>query len=248
MTTQPLKPTQWEMVQHGPLPERLPTPDMTTYNHLLVLGLHTALINHLGHRETTIVICEVAACLRPNPQFENILYPDLLVATNANVAMYGEHSGYIISLQGKPPDLVMEISSPSTYERDEGLKRRTYEEWGVGEYWRYDPHLEPFYRSHLAGDRLVDGRYEPIAIHRTAAGLLRGYSPALGLELHWEAGHLRFFDPATDRYLLTDREREEAYRQEQAAHQAALARAEAAEAELARLRQSLAQGNDSPPS
>lgn len=40
-----------------------------------------------------------------------------------------------------PPDLVVEIISPSTADRDRGLKRERYAEFGVPEYWVIDPRL-----------------------------------------------------------------------------------------------------------
>ena len=40
------------------------------------------------------------------------------------------------------PNLVVEILSPGTRRRDEGLKRRLYERMGVDEYWIVDPAAE----------------------------------------------------------------------------------------------------------
>lgn len=40
--------------------------------------------------------------------------------------------------QLKPPDLVVEVRSPSTWRYDVGLKRERYERWGVGELWLVD--------------------------------------------------------------------------------------------------------------
>jgi Uma2 family endonuclease len=38
-----------------------------------------------------------------------------------------------------PPDLLVEIESPSTVDNDRHLKRRVYERSGVTEYWIVDP-------------------------------------------------------------------------------------------------------------
>jgi Uma2 family endonuclease len=40
------------------------------------------------------------------------------------------------------PNLVVEIGSPSTRKRDETIKRRLYETFGVDEYWVIDPELD----------------------------------------------------------------------------------------------------------
>jgi Uma2 family endonuclease len=37
---------------------------------------------------------------------------------------------------------VIEIGSKSTRKRDETIKRRLYERWGVSEYWVVDPELD----------------------------------------------------------------------------------------------------------
>jgi Uma2 family endonuclease len=40
------------------------------------------------------------------------------------------------------PDLVIEIGSPSTRQRDETIKRHLYERSGVSEYWVIDPDID----------------------------------------------------------------------------------------------------------
>jgi Uma2 family endonuclease len=40
------------------------------------------------------------------------------------------------------PELVIEIGSPSTRQRDETIKRHLYERSGVSEYWVVDPDID----------------------------------------------------------------------------------------------------------
>ena len=102
---------------------------------------------------------------------------------------------------------MLEVGSETTGRRDVGVKRERYAALGIPEYWRFDPSGGLYHRSPsmpgaaLAGDRLVNGRYEPFPIHQTDEGDYRGYSPALNLELRWEIGRLLWFDPVAQLYL-----------------------------------------------
>ena len=96
--------------------------------------------------------------------------------------------------------------------------------------------------NRLAGDRLVDGVYEPIAIEELPDGVLQGYSAELNLYLRWEQGQLRLHDPATGQHIATfesERARadnaESQVRQEEEARVQAEARAESAEAHIREL-------------
>ena len=92
-------------------------------------------------------------------------------------------NGYVISEVGKPPDLVMKVGSPfGGGILDYTVRREGYAALGAREYWRFDPSGGEYYDTALAGDSLVEGVYEPIAIVREADGSLWGYSEALGLE------------------------------------------------------------------
>ena len=160
--------------------------------------------------------------------------PDLQVTFDSDADLLIQQRGHSIESQGKPPDFVLEVASVSTGVIDYTTKRSDYERYGVREYWRFDPTGGEYHDTALAGDRLVDSRYEPIEIERLDDERRRGYSEALGLYLCWEAGRLRFYDPSAGRHLRT--------------HAEDVARANEAEAELRRLRQRLAELNgDSPP-
>ncbi len=110
-------------------------------------------------------------------------------------------NGYTISEVGKPPDFVLDVASKWTGQRDYTVNRDIYAAYRVREQWRLDYTGRRYHDAPLAGDRLVNGEYVPIPVLSGPDGVLRGYSEALGLELHWDRGTLRFWDPATETYL-----------------------------------------------
>ena len=157
-------------------------------------------------------------------------YPDGSFADGlADPNLVYHRNGYVISEVGKPPDLVLEVGSESTGRRDYTDKREGYAGYGVREYWRFDPSGGEYHDAPLAGDTLVDGRYEPIEIVVEPNGRHWGYSEVLGLEFWWDDGILRFRDPASGEFLPTLNEAEEA-------RQAAERRIAELEAELGRRR------------
>ncbi len=163
-------------------------------------------------------------------------YPDCVVAFGVDPEAIIARNGYVISEVGKPPEFVLEIASRTTAPRDETVKREGYAELGVSEYWRFDGSRMGLYSRPLSGDRLVGDAYEPIEITEEADGEVRGYSRALSLYLCSDAeNRLRFWDPATQKYLPTHLEAMEAMDERD---QERAARIEA-EAEIARLRDRL---------
>ena len=221
MTTKPVVPAQeaGEIVQFpDPPPE-----EMTAFHHVNYPAYPPCLMLHFGKPETTIISSELASGVRPTASYEGILFPDLLVAFDVDPPAYRARNGYLIPEQGKPPDFVMEVASKTTASRDETVKKEGYASMQVGEYWRFDPTDGEQYETALAGERLVQGVYHPIEIHRTASGGYWGHSEALNLALCWEDGNLRFWDWQAEDYLPT-------FEEERAAHQAEI-RARQAEAE-----------------
>ena len=184
-------------------PQREPD-EMTQYDRLFKTGNSRYLALHLGSPETTLV--EADRWTVPDPSFNKARArrPDLLVAFGVEPALYQANNGYIVSEQGKPPDLVLEVASESTADVDVGAKRRDYQELGIGEYWRFDhTSTSEFHGARLAGDRLIEGAYVPIEIEELPGGSLQGYSLTLNLHLRWEDGELVFCDPATGEHIDT---------------------------------------------
>ena len=205
-TTKP--PTIAKPTPHAP-PFRLPDPPedrydekMTSAKHLGLTGSFHHLIHHLGNPETTIVGTERYLVAAPVRNMAGSRYPDLLIARNVDPEAYERSNGYIIDEQGKPPDFVLEIASPSTGIIDVTTKRADYAAMGILEYWRFDETGE-HHGARLAGDRLVDGRYVPIPIDPLPGDILQGHSLALNLLLRWEQRRLGWHDPATGWHITT---------------------------------------------
>jgi Uma2 family endonuclease len=78
----------------------------------------------------------------------NVVQPDLVIVASARRSIITERA-----VEG-PPDVLVEILSPSSVDRDRHLKRRLYAHFGVREYWLVDPA-----RGFLEALRLGDQGY-----------------------------------------------------------------------------------------
>ena len=100
--------------------------------HQELLGrLHLAIGNFLvGRRHLGRVFLSPADVVL---SYHDVVVPDLLFVAGDQQNILTE-----ANVQG-PPALVVEILSPSTRRRDEGIKRKLFEEKGIREYWIVDP-------------------------------------------------------------------------------------------------------------
>ena len=184
-------------------PEFPPRADMQNIFRLHDPAHIPALRTHFGNPDTTVVLGEVPVGWTATGERTGLRIPDLLIAFNIRRAAVVAVMGYSITEHGKPPDFVLEIASPTTARRDEIDKPGDYADFGVPEYWRFDHEWGRNYATGLAGDRLLNGVYQPIPIYQAGPELHWGHSDILNLDLCWEYGELRFYDPAAQRYLDT---------------------------------------------
>lgn len=106
------------------------TPASLTRHQVLVGRLLQMFMNYLDQHPIGQVLtapCDVVL------SDVGVVQPDLLLVLNHGKARITERN-----IQG-PPDLLVEILSPSTASRDRDLKRKRYEYYGVCEYWLVDP-------------------------------------------------------------------------------------------------------------
>ena len=188
-------------------PERTPE-DMTNFNQMTITGNAHHLLQYLGNPSTTLVAGEHYLSRDRPENMSGVRYPDLIIAFGVDPEAYYRSNAYIVAEQGKPPDFVLEIASPGTVAEDADSKPADYAALGIPEYWRFNERPTGG-RPALAGDRLVDGLYQPIAVDVLPDGSHRGYSATLDLILESRDGRLNWIDPKTEEHIPTfERERE----------------------------------------
>ena len=178
----------------------------------------TALHHHFRERQQVLVAMELMVYYqRDNNQAK--LQPDVQVVFGVR---RGDRSSFKVWEEGKVPDFVLEVASPSTEGNDAEHKAREYARIGVREYWRLDPQGS-LMENALEGYELSAGQYEPLqpVVVAGRGGALR--SRVLGLELRSQrqagATVLVFVDPRTGQEFdgtLEAAERRIAEREEQA--------------------------------
>ena len=125
--------------------------------------------------------------------------------------------GYDPIQNGKPPDVVVEIASPSTYRNDAGRKRDIYQMLRVPEYWRFDPSGGRMFGQAIIGEQLVDDRYERLPLLRYDGVIVGSTSPLLNLNFrYWSNRIFTVHDPETGQEYEHPEQRRERTEQENA--------------------------------
>ncbi len=160
MPTMPLPSITWQDVQQMPDDgnryeaiegDLYMTPAPSIRHHRLTRALYEALKPLLlapGHGELFWAPVGVEF-----PATGEGVQPDLMFVSTERRGIV-EEAGIV-----GPPDLVVEILSPSTASRDRSIKLRLYERQGVPEYWIVDPDEEVIHVWRF-GDEAVHDRFK----------------------------------------------------------------------------------------
>lgn len=165
--------------------------------------------------------------------------PDVFVVRGAPKR---RRRSYQLWREKQRPAIVIEIASPGTWEKDM-TNQALYASLQIPEYVMFDWSGGDYFGDVLLGYRYVEGAYQPIPTLPSENDDVGFLSEQLGLEV-WARREtaddfyflLRFRNPQTGEWLLSQAESEAARRVEAAARAEAEARLAAVQAELDRLR------------
>ena len=203
----PLAPSDYPVRDGNPMAE-------TPIHGRATVDAAMALRFFFEERSDVYVGCDMLMYFREGDVNGNVV-PDVWVAFG--VPKLPERNNWLLWLEGKGPDFVLEITSENTELEDEGRKKRVYEELGVQEYWQFDPegdYLDPILKGRELGP---DGKYRDLVL-KERNGVVR-HASLLGLELCLEEGRLFYFDPVGNVRLLTYTEQDTARQKAEMAEQ-----------------------------
>ena len=187
-----------------------------------------ALLSHFREREDVLVGMELVVYYKRGDNTA-WLQPDVQVVFDVDRG--GTRSSFKVWEEGKAPDFVLEVASPSTAENDARHKATEYARIGVLEYWRLDPEGS-LMGTPLEGYVASGGRYDPVEAVgcEGMGGYLR--SQVLGLDLCGQrrggATVVVFRDPQTGKEFdggLEEADRRRRAAEERARQEAGLRRA-----------------------
>jgi len=118
---------RYELIE-GELIEMAPSP--SSKHQIISINLGYELINYVRKNKLGRVIASPIDIIFNQ---KNVLQPDIVFIANENMAIIKENGIF------GSPDLVVEILSPASTNRDRNTKFKIYEKFKVKEYWIIDP-------------------------------------------------------------------------------------------------------------
>ena len=157
-----------------------------------IFNLYGILRNHFSDKADVAVIADMMFYYEKGNTRKSIA-PDVMVVKGVH-----KNPRRVFKLwEEEVPAVVFEISSRGTWRDDLQKKYQLYQQFGVQEYYIFDPEYD-YLRDGLVAHHLTDGRLEDVKLIKG-----RIFSPALGLEIVDTGETLRLFNPETKEFLPT---------------------------------------------
>jgi hypothetical protein len=172
-----------------------------SYAHVsAILTTLAVLKQYLAGRQATVLANQFLYYSKGFPKLR--VAPDVMIIFDITP---NGRDNYKIWEEGQVPQVIFEMTSPSTKNQDQEFKKILYEQLGVKEYWLFDPRGE-WISEKLRGYRLRRSEYELIEDN---------YSEPLHLRLQVEDNLISFYREDTGEKLLIPEELAESLQQTQ---------------------------------
>ena len=175
---------------------------LQTLRHILTPGFRDA------YHPTILVDDQIPIFYDPGtpPERQRPVIPDCTIALDVDTQAAHARWGYDPIQLGKPPDLVIEFASRSTYRIDMTTKRDIYRDLKILEYWRFDATGGMRYGRPTTGERLEGGEYRRLPTLRYDYGIVGATSIVLDLNFRWNGRRFTIHNPYTEVEYLHPRE------------------------------------------
>jgi Uma2 family endonuclease len=140
---------------HYPSGDGQPVAETFAHLYAILMTIELLRLNLEGQR-ATVLGNQFLYYSQGHPKLR--VAPDVMVIFNVEP---GGRDNYKIWEEGEVPQIVFEMTSPSTRDQDDGDKKNLYEKVGIQEYWQFDPKGE-WIAEGLRGYRLEQGVYQSI--------------------------------------------------------------------------------------
>jgi Uma2 family endonuclease len=168
----------------------------TAYHLKCLTTIYQLLETYFLNFADTVVIADMMFYYEEGNPYKSIS-PDVMVVKGV-----GKHPRRVFKLwEENVPEVVFEISSRKTWRDDLQKKFFLYQQFGVKEYYIFDPEYDYLTDEPLVAFHLKNGEFKPVKVKKG-----RVFSPALQLEIVDNGERLRLFNPETKSYLLTNEE------------------------------------------
>lgn len=145
------------------------TPSPTWTHQNISSNLHTLLHVHVKEHDLGALLSAPFDVILDR---HTVVEPDLVFVSRARLGMLQERG-----VEGAP-DLVIEILSPSTEQRDRGAKQHVYARYGVAHYWIVDP------AARCITERVLrESAYDVRGTYNEPAALRSAIFPELAIDL-----------------------------------------------------------------
>lgn len=164
----------------------------TDFHIQTITYLYQALSAFFASRSDVKVLADIMFYYEENDS-RKVFSPDVMLVKGV-----GNHPrrSYKLWEENQFPQVIFEISSRKTWGDDLNKKWLLYQQFGVKEYYIFDPEYD-YLPEPLIAYRLKKGELKQVTVKRN-----RIFSEELGLELVDTGEGLRLFDPQTKDFIL----------------------------------------------